>query len=108
MSEVLIFESTNPQYDDRLIIELQVQYMKIPSVNLGRTCRVHKLFLMFSTIFVHNSPPHVLQKEELLTKIHSILMIKVSNYYLRFQVQIFDLPLCSLVNSISKQEKIIK
>jgi hypothetical protein len=29
--EALIFASTNPQYDDRLFIELQVQYMKIPS-----------------------------------------------------------------------------
>ena len=26
--EALIFASTNPQYDDRLFIELQVQYMK--------------------------------------------------------------------------------
>ena len=32
-----IFVSTNPQYDDRLFIELSVQYMKIPSSNLGRT-----------------------------------------------------------------------
>ena len=31
MSEALILASTNPQYDDRLFIELQVQYMKIPS-----------------------------------------------------------------------------
>ena len=30
-SEALIFALTNPQYDDRLFIELQVQYMKIPS-----------------------------------------------------------------------------
>ena len=38
LSEALIFASTNPQYDNRLFIELQVQYMKIPSSNLGRTC----------------------------------------------------------------------
>ena len=31
LSEALIFALTNPQYDDRLFIELQVQYMKIPS-----------------------------------------------------------------------------
>ena len=31
LSEALIFASTNPQYDDRLFIELQIQYMKIPS-----------------------------------------------------------------------------
>ena len=46
-SEALIFASTNLQYDDRLFIELQVQYMKIPSSNLGRTCCVQKLFLTF-------------------------------------------------------------
>ena len=31
LSETLIFASTNPQYDDRVFIELQVQYIKIPS-----------------------------------------------------------------------------
>ena len=30
LSEALIFASTNPIYDDRLFIELQVQNMKIP------------------------------------------------------------------------------
>ena len=54
LSEALIFASTNPQYDNSLFIELQVQYMKIPSSNLGRTCCVQKLFLTFRTIFVHN------------------------------------------------------
>ena len=54
LSEALIFASTNPQYDDRLFIELQVQYMKIPSSNLGRTCCVQNFFLTFRTIFVHN------------------------------------------------------
>jgi hypothetical protein len=44
LSEALIFALTNPQYDERLFIELQVQYMKIPSSNLGRTCCVQKLF----------------------------------------------------------------
>ena len=44
LSEALIFASTNPQFDDRLFIEFQVQYMKIPSSNLGRTCCVQKLF----------------------------------------------------------------
>ena len=39
--EALIFASNNPKYDDRLFIELHVQYMKIPSSNLGRNvvCR---------------------------------------------------------------------
>ena len=54
LSEALIFASNNPQCDNRLFIELQLQYMKIPSSNLGRTCCVQKLFLTFRTIFVHN------------------------------------------------------
>ena len=45
MSEALIFASSDPQYDDRLFIELQVQYMKI--------C-VQKLFPTFRTFFVQN------------------------------------------------------
>ena len=52
LSEALIFASTNPQYDNRLFIELQVPYMKKPS--LARTCCVQKMFLTFRTIFVHN------------------------------------------------------
>ena len=35
LSEALIFASTDPQYDDLLFIELQVQYMKIPSSEHG-------------------------------------------------------------------------
>ena len=54
LSEALIFASTNPQYDNRLFIELQVQYMKIPSLTLGKTCCVQKLFLTFRKFFVHN------------------------------------------------------
>ena len=54
MSEALIFASTNPYYDDRLFIELQVQCMKTPNSKLGRTCCVQKLFLTFRTIFVHS------------------------------------------------------
>ena len=54
LSEALIFASTNPQYDDIMFIELQVQYVKIPSSNLGRTCCEQKKFLTFRTIFVHN------------------------------------------------------
>ena len=41
MSETLIFASTDPQYDNRLFIELPVYYTKIPSSergeNIGRT-----------------------------------------------------------------------
>ena len=40
LSEALIFESTNPQYDN--------------SSKLGRTCCLQKLFLTFRTFFVQN------------------------------------------------------
>jgi hypothetical protein len=54
-SEALILPSTNLQYDNRLFIELQVQYMKIPS----------------SEQFLYTTrSPHVLQKEEHLAKIY--------------------------------------
>ena len=35
LSEAPIFASTNPQYEDRLFIELHVQYLKIPSSEHG-------------------------------------------------------------------------
>ena len=35
LSEAPFFGSTNPQYDERLFIELQVQCMKIPSSEYG-------------------------------------------------------------------------
>ena len=42
LSEALIFASTNPQYDDILFIEWQVQYVKIPSSEHGENmlCKV--------------------------------------------------------------------
>jgi hypothetical protein len=43
LSEALIFVSTNPQYDDKLFIELQVQYMKIPSSEHGENMLCTKI-----------------------------------------------------------------
>ena len=54
LSDALIFASTNPQYDDILFIELQVQYVKIPSSEHGDNIYVQKLILTFRTIYVHN------------------------------------------------------
>ena len=58
LSEALIFALNNPQYDDRVFIELQVQYVdnawKFQAQNMGRTCCVQKLFLTFRTIYVQN------------------------------------------------------
>jgi hypothetical protein len=59
LSEALIFASTNPQYDNRLFIELQVQYMKILSSEHGEN------MLSAEIVFLHLE-----QKEELLTKIY--------------------------------------
>ena len=47
LSEAPIFVSTNPHYDNRLFIELQLQYMKILS-------SVFVIVLTFRTIYVHN------------------------------------------------------
>ena len=51
VSEALILESVNPQYDERLFIEFQKKYKLT-------TCWVQKLFfcffMTFKTIFVHN------------------------------------------------------
>ena len=54
MSEPLIFASTNPQYDNRLFIQLQVQYMKIPS---SEHCSEGQKPFLYTTC-----SPHVLQK----------------------------------------------
>ena len=45
LSEALIFASTNPKYGDRLFIELQVQYMKIPSSEHGENMLCTKIVL---------------------------------------------------------------
>ena len=53
LSEARIFATTNPQYDNRLFIELQVQYMKIPSSehDVYTNC---VFVLTFRTIYVNN------------------------------------------------------
>ena len=43
LSEALIFTSTNPHYEDRLFIELQVQYMNIPSSGHGENMLCTKI-----------------------------------------------------------------
>ena len=68
LSEALIFASTNPQYDNRLFIELQVHYIhensKLkPEENMLCTEIVSDIQNNFCT-------QHVLQKEELLTNIY--------------------------------------
>ena len=69
-SEALILASTNPQYNKRLFMELQVQFMKIPSSEHGESMLCADLFLTSRTISVHIMFSPVLQKEELLAKIY--------------------------------------
>ena len=101
LSEVLIFASTNPQYDERLFIELQVQYMKIPSSSLGlhvvyRNCFWHSEQFLYTTC-----SPHVLQKEELLTKIYLYCIYHLSIYLLKWTEFLFwKLLTCSLVGNL--------
>ena len=71
LSETLIFASTSPQYDDRLFIELQVQYMKIPSSEHGENmlCTEIDFDIQNNLCMYKTRSPDVLQKYELLTKI---------------------------------------
>ena len=65
LSEALIYASTNPQYDDRLFYELQIQYENSklkPGENM--------LCAEIVSDIQNNFCTHVLQKEELLTKIY--------------------------------------
>ena len=70
MSEALILESTNPQYDKRLFIDLPVQYMKTTSSE-------HVVYINCLFVFV-------LTCCELLTKIHlytaNVLTIKIMDF----------------------------
>ena len=84
LSEALFSASTNPQYDDRLFIELQVQYMKFPSSNLGRTYCVQKLFMAFRTILVHNMFPPLSAKRRASDKDLPVHKILISHQYLRY------------------------
>ena len=63
LSEALIFASTNPQYDNRLFIDLQVQYMKIPSSENGEN-------ILCTEIVFDTQNNFCTQHEELLTKIY--------------------------------------
>ena len=68
MSEALIFESTNPQYEDRLFIELQVQ-------NTGRACSDKDLPVLLKidqvsdfqhsnfTFYIHMNSKHVVKSK---------------------------------------------
>ena len=61
LSGALIFASTNPQYDDRLFIELQVKYMKIPSQTWGehvvyRNCFRHSEQFLYTTCSLYVLP----------------------------------------------------
>ena len=54
LSEALIFASPNPQYDNRLFIELRVQYLKIQNWGkhvVYRNCFLHSEEFLYTTIF---------------------------------------------------------
>ena len=71
LSEALIFASTNPQYDDRLFIELQVQYVKIPnSEHQENMLCTEIVFDIQNNFCTQHVLPMYCKKEELLTKIY--------------------------------------
>ena len=82
MSEYLIFASTYPQYDDRLFIELQVQYIKFQAQTWGehvvyRNCFWHSEQFLYTTY-----SPHVLQKKKsfwqrFTSKLAYLVMLKI-------------------------------
>ena len=58
MSDGLIFASTNPQYDNRLVIELPVQYIKTPSSENEENVLCTKIVLNVSNnFFTQQVPP---------------------------------------------------
>ena len=65
--EALIFASTNPQYDDRLFIELRVQYMKIASSEHAQNMVCTKIILKVRNNFCTQ---HVLPRFELGNFMH--------------------------------------
>ena len=94
-----------------MFIELQVQYMKIPSSNLGRTCCAQTLFLTFRTIFVHNMySPMFYRKESFwqrftfTTKLNAWMSITIQkikfllnvNFWWCFSVQQSEISLLTL------------
>ena len=55
LSEAIILEPPNPQYDKRLLIDLPVQYMKTPpSEHVVYTNWFFVYVLTLRTIFIHN------------------------------------------------------
>ena len=65
LSEALIFASTNPQYDDILFIELQVQYMKISSLEhvLPMFCKNKSFWQRFTCTEIRRQAPPKLNSD---------------------------------------------
>ena len=84
LSEAPIFASTNPQYDDGLFIDLQVQYMKTPSSEHVENMLCTEIVFDIQNIFLTTCFPHVLQKEQFLTKIYLYLEYAILENW-RFQ-----------------------
>ena len=84
LSEALIFASTNQQYDNRLFIELQYKFntwkfqgQTWGEHNVYRNCFWHSEQFLYTTC-----SPHVLQKEELQTKIYLYQLFICDRYLL--------------------------
>ena len=86
LSEALIFASTNPQYDDKLFIELQYKFntWKLQAQTWGEHVVYRNCFWHSEQFLYTICSPHVLQKEELLTKIY--LYRAVGQDFSRFHI----------------------
>ena len=70
LSEALILTSTNPQYDNRLVIELPVQYIKTPSSENEENVLCTKIVFCFCFDIQNNlCTQHVLSLEFLCTEL---------------------------------------
>ena len=93
------FATTNPQYDNRLFIELQVQYMKIPTQTWGE--HVHRNSYWHSEQFLYTTcSPHVLQKEELVSKIYLYVHAIIGTTYNQLINEIKKIEITMMENNI--------
>ena len=78
LSEALIFASINPQYDDKLFIELRVQCMKIPSSEHGENMLCTEIvFYIQNSLCAQHVLPMFCKNKSLTYKSHSVTKMEI-------------------------------
>ena len=112
-SEALILASTNPQYDKRLFIELQVQYMKIASsehvvyINCSEcqnkkhfmytTCSELVIFMYWTRNSMNNFLSYCGLVDARISPSEKYLPVPVSTYYWKYWSLIETISVLSLL-----------